>query len=437
MVKDTEYYDILGVTTQATEIEIKKAYRKRAIQLHPDKNPDDPAADQKFQELSEAYQVLSNKALRAQYDEYGREGAKPDSGFEDPHEFFSMIFGGDAFVDWIGEISMMKDLTKSMEIASREEEAQQQKVEEQQAAEEEKKSGKEKEARSSTAESTSSPPPPYDKAGASATAEPEKSAAASSESGTSTPRGQGIPTRLAITDRAEEDAAANAAGMSEREKKLREKEKKKGGLTQEQKEELYAYEMERVKIREERVANLVQKLTDRISLWTETDKDEDVTAAFKEKIRLEGMCFCLRREHPGFHPLASLILTPPSREPQNGILRHRNPARHRTNLPLQSQHLHQVPKTHHRRCDGLLLAPQGPRRHHQGHLRRHPHGRVCTNGNRERAADGGEGWRGMDDGEEGRKRETAYWEDSRRGMARQQGGDTERAARGVRSGAER
>ena len=120
MVVDTEYYEALGVAPEATEIEIKKAYRKAAIRLHPDKNPDDPTAHEKFQAVGEAYQVLSDPDLRKQYDKLGKEGAKPDSGFEDPSEFFTMIFGGEAFQDWIGEISLMKDLTRSMEISTKE-----------------------------------------------------------------------------------------------------------------------------------------------------------------------------------------------------------------------------------------------------------------------------------------------------------------------------
>ena len=78
-----------------------------------------------------------------------------------------------------------------------------------------------------------------------------------------------------------------AEGMTEAEKELREKQKRKAGLTKEQREELAAYEMERKRIRDERVANLSKKLIDRISVWTETDKATDVTAAFKEKIHLE------------------------------------------------------------------------------------------------------------------------------------------------------
>jgi hypothetical protein len=96
-----------------------------------------------------------------------------------------------------------------------------------------------------------------------------------------------LPIRAAIMDKSEEDARMETAGMTDAEKELREKQKKKAGLTKEQREELAAYELERKKIREERIANLSKKLTDRISVWTETDKASDVTAAFKEKIHLE------------------------------------------------------------------------------------------------------------------------------------------------------
>jgi len=292
MVVDTAYYDALGVTPTATEIEVKKAYRKLAIKLHPDKNPDDPTAHEKFQAVGEAYQVLSDPDLRKQYDKLGKEGAKPDSGFEDPAEFFTMIFGGEAFTDWIGEISMMKDLTKSMEIATKnmeEEEAEQAAVAEAEAA--------------AAAEGADSGATPTAAGAAPASAEevldsaqqphtheiPIRDSQPVADAAASRPRG--IPTRLAITDKTAEEAtaaaAATAAGMTDDEKKLREREKKKGGLSREQREELAAFEDERRRVREERVTTLAKKLIDRISVWTETDKGPDVTAAFKEKMRLE------------------------------------------------------------------------------------------------------------------------------------------------------
>lgn len=105
-------------------------------------------------------------------------------------------------------------------------------------------------------------------------------------SGTSTPR-RGIPIRPAIMDKSDEDARMDAVGLTEEEKELRRREKRKGGLTKEQREELAAFELERKRIRDERVETLTRKLIDRISIWTETDKGADVTKAFEEKVRLE------------------------------------------------------------------------------------------------------------------------------------------------------
>ena len=87
-------------------------------------------------------------------------------------------------------------------------------------------------------------------------------------------------------DKSEEDARLEAAGITDAEKELRAKEKKRG-LTKEQREELAAYELERKRIRDERVSTLSKKLIDRISILTETDKGKDVENAFREKTRLE------------------------------------------------------------------------------------------------------------------------------------------------------
>lgn len=243
----------------------------------------------KDDQIGEAYQVLSEPELRKRYDTMGKEGAVPNSGFEDPAEFFSMIFGGEAFHDWIGEISMMKDLTKSMDISMRE-------MEEEGQTPAEATMNAESQATKQTQDSTTfagAPPAPSasvetEAATGGATQEIpiRDSTPQGSTSGTSTPRPQGVPTRLALTDRTEEEAAATAAGMTDEERKLQEK-KRKGGLSKEQREELAAFEMERQRVRDERVESLAKLLTDRISVWTETDKGPDVTAAFKEKMRLE------------------------------------------------------------------------------------------------------------------------------------------------------
>ena len=67
-----DYYEVLGVSKDASDAEIKKAFKKLALKYHPDRNPDDPkAAEEKFKEINEAYSVLSNSQKRAQYDQFG------------------------------------------------------------------------------------------------------------------------------------------------------------------------------------------------------------------------------------------------------------------------------------------------------------------------------------------------------------------------------
>ena len=99
-----DYYEIIGIPRNAAADEIKKAYRKMAVKYHPDKNPGDKAAEDKFKEISEAYEVLSDPQKRAAYDQYGHAafdsrsragaGRGAGAGFHDPFDIFREVFGG-------------------------------------------------------------------------------------------------------------------------------------------------------------------------------------------------------------------------------------------------------------------------------------------------------------------------------------------------------
>ncbi len=103
LASERDYYGILGVSRDSDDDEIKKAYRKKARKLHPDVNKDDPKAEEKFKELSEAFEILSDPNKRARYDQYGHSGINDNDfnfddfaqgGFGGFEDIFDMFFGG-------------------------------------------------------------------------------------------------------------------------------------------------------------------------------------------------------------------------------------------------------------------------------------------------------------------------------------------------------
>jgi len=100
--KKRDYYEVLGVGRNASEEDVKRAYRKLAVKFHPDKNPDDPHAEEKFKELGEAYDVLMDSDKRVAYDRFGHAafaqgGVGFGGGFHDPFDIFREVFGGGGF----------------------------------------------------------------------------------------------------------------------------------------------------------------------------------------------------------------------------------------------------------------------------------------------------------------------------------------------------
>ena len=92
----SSYYEALGVEKSASQDDIKKAYKKLAMKYHPDKNPNDKAAEEKFKEVSEAYSVLSDESKRSSYDTYGHaKGHEFQShSQQDMEDIFNSVFGG-------------------------------------------------------------------------------------------------------------------------------------------------------------------------------------------------------------------------------------------------------------------------------------------------------------------------------------------------------
>lgn len=280
MVVDTTYYDLLQLPPSATALEIKKAYRKAAIRLHPDKNPDDPEAHSRFQEVGQAYQVLSDEKLREKYDKFGIQESIPSEGFEDPAEFFSQIFGGEAFRDWIGELSLLLELSKSAELSGENEE-------------EKPVEKKESEHENKTQPTTASTNESSNTGSGSGTgkSDGDKILKLSNSGVSSTVPDTNVSdtkivnqdhkqttdrkTPLLLDDGNTDTTAAGTLTAEEEEKKKRQ-------------EELERFEEEcRVKKIEMR-NELSQKLVEKLYLYTESDMADDVAESFRQKLKYEA-----------------------------------------------------------------------------------------------------------------------------------------------------
>ncbi len=250
-IADMEYYDLLGVRGDASDLELKKAYRKAAIKNHPDKGGD----EETFKMIGEAYRVLSDNHLRADYDKYGKKKPTDEVGLKEATDMFGSLFGGERFVDLIGEISLIKDFGKASEIMMTEEEKEE--LEAQMKAEHKKANASETPA-AVDAQKTDLP--------AEATTAGEAAAQKAAEAGASH----------------EEIAEA----------KRKEDAKQKQKLTPEQKAKLEELEKEKEENERKRVEELVQKLKDRIRPFVEArnpgDKDDSETQIFERKMKEEA-----------------------------------------------------------------------------------------------------------------------------------------------------
>ncbi|HEX2096497.1 MAG TPA: DnaJ domain-containing protein [Solirubrobacterales bacterium] len=119
-----DYYDVLGVGRDASQVEVKRAFRRLARELHPDVNDHDPEAEEKFKEAAEAYEVLSDPERRRAYDAHGHEGLRsggfqPNAGFGSVEEIFQAFFGGGGFGFEVRRGPMRgQDLLHSIEISA-------------------------------------------------------------------------------------------------------------------------------------------------------------------------------------------------------------------------------------------------------------------------------------------------------------------------------
>ncbi|KAE9399552.1 DnaJ-domain-containing protein [Gymnopus androsaceus JB14] len=275
---DTEYYDLLGVPVDADDNQLKKGYRKAAMKYHPDKNPS-ADAEEKFKDISKAYQVLSDPNMRAVYDKNGKEMTDKEGGLsmDDAAGFFANVFGGERFIDYIGEISIMKDMTEAATTMMTEEE----------------KAEIEKQMNSDPSVSSKQP----------SAIHPDNSANVSKPASTSDIPAPSEPPRPDATthpstssslvvhgDSADSPAPSPSHSAGDKEKLEREREAARKRKA-EQKERLREQEKERRKVMEARVNMLTAKMIERLRPFVDAkhpgDKDDPETLAFEARMKRE------------------------------------------------------------------------------------------------------------------------------------------------------
>ena len=208
---------------------------------------------------------MSDDNLRSKYDKYGKQESIPSEGFEDPSEFFSMIFGGDAFKDWIGELSLLQELSKSAELSGYGDEEKKDSTEEEKTGDDSKTQTSESKAQDATASTTT-------------TGDTTKNSNSQDE--------EDVKLRDKTQKLYLEDTSGGGnVGTNDGDRKELTKEEKE---ELKRKEELEKFEEEcrikKIEMREE----LSKKLTDKLSLFTETDMKEDVAESFKQKLKYEA-----------------------------------------------------------------------------------------------------------------------------------------------------
>jgi len=123
-----DYYEVLGVSRSASDAELKKAFKKLAMKYHPDRNPDDPSANEKFKEAAEAYEILSDSEKKSAYDQFGHAGVQgmgggQGAGFQDFNfgdifgDIFGDVFGGRSSS---GRAARGQDLQYTLELSLKE-----------------------------------------------------------------------------------------------------------------------------------------------------------------------------------------------------------------------------------------------------------------------------------------------------------------------------